>query len=206
VFDVGNVLLRWNPRNLYRRVFEDPQQIEWFLANVCDGAWNEAQDLGRKWGDAVAERIARFPEWEAAIRAYDERWMETLDGEIGENVQVLGELKARGIPLFAITNFSQEKFVLARARHRFFDLFDGIVVSGEEGLMKPDPRIFRLFLDRYGVTAQDCIFIDDNEANIAVASHRFGMSVIHYAEGLDLAEALKKLNVPLPEAEQSQIL
>jgi 2-haloacid dehalogenase len=194
VFDIGNVLLRWNPRNLYRKIFREPGQMEWFLGNVCDGPWNEAQDQGRVWAEAVAERCARFPEWRAEIRAYDERWIEMLDGEISENVQVLESLKTAGVPIYAITNFSKEKFVLAWQRHRFLHRFDGIVVSGEERLLKPDPRIFEVFLRRYGLSAGSCVFIDDSEANVRTAA-RLGMKTIHYAEMLDLRPALQTFGV-----------
>ncbi len=190
MFDIGNVLLRWDPRNLYRKIFSEPDRMEWFLKNVCDGPWNEEQDRGRPWAEAIAERCGRFPEWQAEIRAFDERWLEMLGGEITENVQVLESLGKAGVPRFAITNFSAEKFAVARERHRFFDHFDGIVVSGEERLLKPDPRIFHLFLRRYGLDAQNCIFIDDNEVNIGAAG-RIGMRTVHYTAKLDLCAALR---------------
>lgn len=196
VFDIGNVLLRWDPRNLYRKIFPDESQMEWFLTHVCDGPWNEEQDRGRNWNEAVAERIGRFPDWQEHIRAYDERWLEMLAGEISENVRVLRGLKAAGKRTYAITNFSCEKFALARLHHDFFEHFDGIVVSGEEGLMKPDLRIFQRFLERYDLKAQECIFVDDNSVNVAVACS-LGMSGIHYRESLDLAQALAERGVVL---------
>lgn len=199
VFDIGNVLLRWDPRNLYRKLFETSDRVEWFLSNVCDMPWNEAQDRGRSWADAVSERVARFPEWEREIRAYDNRWLEMLDGEISDNVDVLRRLKTAGTPVYAITNFSREKFAVARTEHGFLDCFDGIVVSGEVGLIKPDRQIFRHFLDRYGLAAADCVFIDDSRANTAAAAE-LGMSTIHYVEPMDLAEALARLGIVLSEA------
>ncbi len=194
VFDIGNVLLRWNPRNLYRKIFSEPEQMEWFLNNVCDGPWNEEQDKGRAWVEAIAERCGRFPEWQAEIQAYDERWFEMLDGEIVENVRVLEGLKKAGVPRFAITNFSTEKFAIAKAYHRFFAHFDGIIVSGEERLLKPDLRIFELFLERYRLNGLHCIFIDDNEANVGAAS-KLGMRTIRYTENLDLGAALRALGL-----------
>lgn len=191
VFDVGNVLLRWNPRNLYRKIFDSVEQMEWFLSHVCDGPWNEAQDRGRAWADAVQERTKTFPQWAAEIRAYDERWMETLGGEIEENVNVLRALKQANVSVYAITNFSKEKFHAARAQFDFFDLFEGIVVSGEEQLIKPDPRIFRLFLNRYQLSPPTCVFVDDSRANV-VAAKKIGMRTIHYEDGLDLAAALDR--------------
>jgi 2-haloacid dehalogenase len=196
VFDIGNVLLRWNPRNLYRKVFQATPQMEWFLANICDTPWNEAQDLGRKWIDAIAERIALFPQWESEIRAYDERWVEMLDGEITENVCLLKQLKSAGMRTFAITNFSTEKLELAKAQFRFFEHFDGMLVSGDVGLIKPDPRIFRLLLERYRLTAANCLFIDDSITNVAVARD-LGMKAIHYQESLDLTVALQEHGIDL---------
>lgn len=190
VFDVGNVLLRWDPRNLYRKIFESGEQMEWFLSHVCDGSWNEAQDRGRAWADAVQERTKVFPQWAAEIRAYDERWMETLGGAIEDNVNILRALKQAGVPVYAITNFSKDKFRAASAQYDFFTLFDGILVSGEEQLIKPDPRIFRLFLNRYRLSPGGCIFIDDSGANVA-AANEIGMRTIHYAEGVDLVAALE---------------
>jgi 2-haloacid dehalogenase len=204
VFDIGNVLLRWNPRNLYRSIFKDSVQMEWFLENICDGPWNESQDLGRKWIEAVAEHTSQFPEWEAEIRAYDERWEEMLAGEITQNVRVLEQLKRSQIRTFAITNFSSEKWALARTKFGFFELFDGIVVSGEVGLIKPDPRIFHLFLDRYGLVAEDCVFIDDSAANVA-AARGIGMSVIHYTESGDLASGLREQGVEVFESAHHRV-
>ena len=201
VFDVGNVLLRWDPRNLYRKIFTRVEQMEWFLSHVCDGPWNEAQDLGRAWADAVLERTQLFPQWAVEIRAYDERWIETLDGAIEENVAILKTLKQARMPVYAITNFSKDKFRAARAQFGFFDWFDGIVVSGEERLIKPDPRIFRLFLDRYRLAAGECLFIDDSRANVTAAKE-IGMRTIHYAEGMDLAAAMQAQGiVALQEAQ-----
>ena len=196
VFDIGNVLLRWDPRNLYRKIFREESEMEWFLAHICDGPWNEEQDRGRTWTEAIAERVARFPDWQDHIRAYDERWLEMLAGEISENVRVLSSLKEAGERTYAITNFSREKFALARLHYGFFDLFDGIVVSGEEGLLKPDLRIFQRFLKRYDLKAHECIFIDDNSNNVA-AARSLGMSSIHYCEPLDLAQTLAERGVVL---------
>lgn len=201
VFDIGNVLLRWDPRNLYRKIFSEETQMEWFLAHVCDGPWNEEQDRGRSWGEAVLERCALFPDWHHHIRAYDERWLEMLAGEISDNVRVLRGLRQAGERTYAITNFSREKFALAKLHYDFLELFDGIVVSGEEGLLKPDLRIFQRFLERYGVNAEECIFIDDNSNNVAAACS-IGMSGIHYQESLDLVRALAERGV-MVEATQS---
>jgi 2-haloacid dehalogenase len=196
VFDIGNVLLRWDPRNLFRKLFaDDAAGMEWFLAHVCDSAWNLEQDRGRSFAAAVTERVAEFPEWEAQIRAYDERWPETLDGVIEPNLALLRRLRAAQVPCYAITNYSREKFALTRTLHPFLDEFDGIVVSGEVGLVKPDPRIFHLLLERHGLAAEACVFIDDSAINVAGAE-AIGMRAIHFTEGDDLAAALRGLGLP----------
>jgi 2-haloacid dehalogenase len=189
VFDIGNVLLRWDPRHLYRKLFDDPGRMEWFLANVCTPEWNLELDRGHPFSTGIVRLIARHPEWAAYIRAFDERWDEMVPGVIEANVTLLEELHAGGVPLYAITNFSREKFASARQRHAFFSLFRGIVVSAHEGLIKPDPAIYRLFLDRYGLTAQACVFIDDSEANVDGA-RAVGMQAIHYQEPMDLGQKL----------------
>jgi HAD superfamily hydrolase (TIGR01509 family) len=189
VFDIGNVLLRWDPRHLYRKVFDDSATMEWFLANVCTLEWNLELDRGHPFSSGIAKLIARHPEWAAYIRAFDERWDEMVPGVIQANVTLLEGLHARGVPLYAITNFSREKFASARERYAFFSLFSGIVVSAHEGLTKPDPAIYRLFLDRYGLTAQACIFIDDSETNVEGA-RAVGMQAIHYKEPMDLGQNL----------------
>ncbi len=151
VFDVGNVLIEWDPRHLYRQLFTDPARMEWFLAEVCTNEWNVEQDRGRPFADAVAERIAKFPDLAAEIRAYDERWPETVPGEIKDTVVLLEALRANGTRTFAITNFSCGEIPLAQKRFGFLNGFEGVVVSGEEKVLKPDPAIYRTLLDRYGL-------------------------------------------------------
>lgn len=196
VFDIGNVLIRWNPRNLYRKLFAgDTVLMEWFLANICSVAWNLEQDRGRSFAEAIADCTTRFPEWEAYIRAYDERWVETLDGAISENVALLRRLDQASVPLYAITNYSVEKFSVTRTLFPFLALFRGIVVSGEERLVKPDPRIYWLLFERYALDPATCVFVDDSTANV-FAARRAGMTAIHYVPGLNLTEALRKLGLP----------
>ena len=179
VFDVGNVLIEWNPRNLYRRIFADRERMEWFLSNVCTSAWNLDLDRGRLIAEAVAERIALFPDLAAEIRAFDERWMEMVPGAIAGSLALLDRLRERGAPLYAITNFSRAKFDVAARRFEFLNHFDGVIVSGDEKLVKPDPAIFRLFLSRYGFSAADCLFIDDSAANVE-AARAIGMAAHHF--------------------------
>jgi 2-haloacid dehalogenase len=198
VFDIGNVLIAWDPRNLYRKVFDDPARMEWFLAEVCHNAWNLEQDRGRLFAEAVAERTAEFPHLEAEIRAYDERWPEMISGPIEGSVKVLEALRARGDRVYAITNFSHEKFAVARDLFPFLQGFDGIVVSGDERVIKPDPAIYRLLIDRYALSPQDCVFVDDSHANVAGAK-AVGMHAIHFTSPEAMIADLQALGFPVPD-------
>ena len=169
IFDLGNVLIAWDPCRLYRRLIPDDAEREWFLAEVCNAEWNERQDAGRSWAEGIAELCVRHPRHAALIQAYREHWTETLDGAIEDSVALLAELKARGVRLLALTNWSQETFPLARERFAFLGWFEGIVVSGEEGLVKPDPRLYRLLLERYSVQPARALFVDDAPRNVAGA-------------------------------------
>jgi 2-haloacid dehalogenase len=192
VFDIGNVLIEWDPRFLYRTIFADEAEMEWFLGHVCTAAWNLEQDRGRPFGDAVAERIALFPEHEQAIRAFDQRWLETVSGPIAGSVDLLSRIRENGIPDYAITNFSHEKFPIAKAHFPFLEGFRGTIVSGEEKLLKPEPEIYRLLLDRYGLEAADCVFIDDSPANVEGA-RAVGMHAVHFTGPEALATDLRRL-------------
>jgi len=189
VFDVGNVLIHWDPKRLYSQFFDDPAQVGWFLDNVCHSAWNLELDRGRAYEEAIAERTAMFPEYAAEIRAYDERWDEMVAGAIEGTVELLERLRAAGVPLYAITNFSRSKFAHATKRFPFLLRFLGTIVSADEGLVKPDPAIFDLFLKRFGLSASDCLFIDDSAANIESA-RRLGMVVHHFHDPERLEKAL----------------
>jgi 2-haloacid dehalogenase len=193
VFDVGNVLIRWDPRNLYRKIFpDDPERMEWFLTHVCAPDWNLEQDRGRSFADGVALLLPRFPEWEAEIRAYDARWPEMLDGEIDENVAILQALREAGEKTYAITNFSREKWDITLDLHPVLRDFDTVVVSADEALVKPDPAIYRALLARAGLDAADCVFVDDSERNVVGARH-VGMQAVHYTPETDLAAELTRL-------------
>jgi 2-haloacid dehalogenase len=196
VFDIGNVLIEWDPRHLYRTIFADDAEIDAFLAEVGLFDWNREFDRGRLFADGVAELTARHPAYAEAIEAFDSRWQETVPGEIAANVAILRSLKANGEVVFGITNFSREKFDETRARFPFLDLIDGVVVSADERLLKPDPAIYRLLCDRYGLAAADCIFIDDTLHNVE-AARDIGMRAIHLTPGFDLAPALREMGVRL---------
>lgn len=196
VFDVGNVLVRWDPHLLYRDLIPDEEKRRWFMTNVCTAAWNIEQDRGRSWEDGVALLVKSHPEWEREIRAYDERWHDTVPGLVDDSVAVLAELKAKGEKVYAITNFSREKWAQCLIRFPFLTSFDGVVVSAHEGLLKPDPAIYRVLMERYGLAAGDCIFIDDSARNIESA-RGVGMQAVHFVEPIDLRAALRGLGVAL---------
>ncbi|MBI2717742.1 MAG: HAD-IA family hydrolase [Rhizobiales bacterium] len=189
VFDLGNVLLRWDPRFLYRKLFADEARMEWFLATVCNNDWNLEQDRGRSFAEGVAEATRRHPELAAEIEAYDRRWHETLPAAIDASVAILEELAAAGHPLFAITNWNGEKFRETRVRFAFLGRFRDIVVSGDVGLIKPDPAIYRLLVARNGLDPARSLFIDDNAANVAGAV-AVGMAGHHFTGPADLRAAL----------------
>ena len=195
IFDLGGVLIDWNPRHLYRKIFGgDVEAMERFLATVCTQEWNLKQDAGRSWQDAVAEAEARHPQHSAHIRAYRERWEETLGGAIEGTVALLDELRSRPVRLLALTNWSAETFPLGKKRFPFLDWFEGIVVSGEEKLIKPDRAIYELLLRRHRVVAQQAVFIDDSPANVEGA-RRVGMHAIHFRDPPALRRELAALGV-----------
>ena len=190
VFDLGGVLIDWNPRYLYRQLFDDEAAMERFLAEVCHSAWNEEQDRGRTFADAVEEAAALYPEQRALIEAYHQRWDEMLAGPIEGTVAILAELMEAGHELHALTNWSAEKFPIARERYAFLDWFATILVSGETRLIKPDPRIFQLLLERIGHEAAACIYIDDSLKNIAAAA-ALGFDAIEFRSPETLRRALE---------------
>lgn len=197
IFDLGNVLIRWNPRNLYKKLFgDDVEGMETFLAEVCHTGWNEQQDLGRTWQEAIEEAIARHPTQEALIRAYRDRWEETLDGAIEDSVTLLDELHANGIRLLALTNWSAETFPIALERFEFLQRFEGIVVSGVEGMIKPSPEIFQLLASRYDVDMSRAVFIDDHRPNIEGAQ-KIGLHAVQFFDAAQLREDLLALGLPV---------
>ena len=171
VFDIGNVLVRWDPRFLFTQYFEDEEKMEWFLAHVCNHEWNLEQDRGRSFAEAVKLAIAQHPDHAEAIAAYDTRWHETLPHAIEGTVAIFKELVGRDAPVYAITNWNGDKFREAKQRFPFLYEFRDIVVSGDERLIKPDPAIYQLLLGRNGLEAADCLFIDDSLKKASYGSH-----------------------------------
>jgi 2-haloacid dehalogenase len=179
VFDLGGVLIDWDPRYLYRKLLADEAAVEEFLATICTPEWNDELDRGRPFAEGVAELAERYPAHAAAITAYHERWPEMLGGAIGGTVELVAELRAGGVPVYALTNWSAETFGIARERYAFLDWFDGVVVSGEERMTKPDPAIFQVLLDRFGLDPAATFYVDDSEANVE-AARRLGFDAVRY--------------------------
>ncbi|TYC67936.1 HAD family phosphatase [Stappia sp. BW2] len=186
VFDIGNVLIEWNPEYLYRELIPDADAREEFLATVCTMEWNLQQDLGRPWAEAVEVLSRQHPDKAELVAAYDERWHDMVPGEIPGTPDLLAQLKAQGTPLYAITNFSEDKFAQTQERFPFLKTsFRDIVVSGIEKEIKPGLRIYEILLERNGLRAENCLFIDDNQHNVE-AARKAGMAAHHFkgAEGL----------------------
>jgi 2-haloacid dehalogenase len=181
VFDLGGVLIDWDPRYLYRKLLADEAAVEEFLATVCTPEWNAEQDRGRPFAEGVAELVERYPVHAAAITAYHERWTEMLGGDVGGTVELLAKLHATGVALYALTNWSAETFGIARERFEFLSWFDGVLVSGEERIIKPDPAIFRLLLDRFGLDPQATFYVDDSPVNVA-AARELGFDAVRFTE------------------------
>ncbi len=179
VFDIGKVLIEWDLRLLLRKLYADPAQADWVHAHVITEDWHAQHDAGRDLADMVAQRIAEFPDHAPAIRAYATRFGETIPGLVPGTPTLLERLAARGVPLFAITNFAAPFWAEYRAGQPLFDHFRDVVVSGVERIAKPDPAIYRLAEPRFGYPAQAMLFIDDNRANIDAAS-ALGWQVHHF--------------------------
>ena len=196
VFDLGGVFVDWNPQYLFRKLFASDEEAQWFEDNICTRDWNLAFDAGDIFAEGVARLITRHPRYWREIQAFDARWKETLGGFIEGTINIHNELIAAEVPTFAITNFSWEKWVSCLPDWPFLEKFDGVVVSGLEGLVKPDPRIFRVFLERYGLAAESCVFIDDNLANV-VSARSVGMEALHFTTPETLRAELIGLGLPL---------
>jgi 2-haloacid dehalogenase len=200
VFDVGNVLLEWDPRRLYRKLSDDPERIESFLTRVCNAEWNHRIDLGEPWDDLIAELAAAHPAHRAWIHAYRQRWDEMLGDLIAESVAALDCLKAAGVPVFGLSNFSTQTWPIAVARYDVLTAFDDVVLSGDVRLAKPDPAIYDLAARRFGVTPSRTLFVDDRADNVAAAAAA-GWLTHHFTDPAGLQPALARLGLPTP-AEQ----
>lgn len=194
-FDFGGVVMDWNPRYFFRDYFNDDEKMEFFLKNIAEDEWNAEQDRGRSLTEGTEIQVAKFPEWEKEIRAYYDNWTTMLKSDIPQNVEVLRKLENSEYELFGLTNWSAETFPYALENYDFFNIFEGkIVVSGDEKLIKPNPEIWHVLLERYQLKAEESVFIDDNINNIEVAKN-IGFITVHIADETNLEKALQNLGL-----------
>lgn len=194
VFDLGGVLIDWDPRYLYRQLFDDPDEMESFLGEVTTAEWNAHQDAGRPWAEAIELLVAEHPERRELIEAFHRRWREMLAGEIPGTVDLLAELRATGIRLLALSNWSAEMFPFARERFDFLNWFEVIVISGDVGVNKPDRRIFEHLVERFGLEPATALFIDDSSANVVTAA-ALGFRAIQFTDAAALRLELVQLGL-----------
>ncbi len=187
IFDFGNVLVQWHPEVVYGEFFGDEAKAWWFLRHVADMDFRQRIDAGESMEDCIREKQAQYPEYEQAVELYRSKWREMLTDEVPGMREVISELRARNYEIFGLTNWSMETFPEARAHFGILQMIDRYVVSGAEGLVKPDPRLFQVLLDRYGLKSEDCSFVDDNPDNVAAAKG-MGMQGILFTN----AETLRK--------------
>ena len=195
IFDFGGVLVNWDPHNVYNKYFaNDTHAIDAFLEEINFSVWNLSQDKGYPFAQAVDDLSAQFPHYAQLIRAYDEEWEESISGIIPETVEVLKKLKVAGYRLYGLTNWSAEKFSIVRHKYEVFDLFEDIVVSGEVKLIKPDPAIFNLLLEKIRLHPEECLVVDDTENNLATA-RKMGFETILFSSPARLESELQQINL-----------
>ncbi len=188
ILDFGAVLLDWNPHYVFDAYFGSAEKADWFLNNICTGQWNAQMDAGKPFAEGVRELTALYPEWEEAIALYQKDWLKMIGEETPGMYELECELKACGYGLYGLTNWSMETFPLVWDR-RIFTILDGMVVSGAEGVVKPDPAIYRLLLERYSLTPGDCLFVDDNIANV-LGARAVGIPAVQFTGAEDLRKIL----------------
>lgn len=195
IFDLGAVLIDWNPRYLYRKIFKTEEEITWFLENICTHDWNEKQDAGRPFEEATDELLVKFPEHEAAIRAWYGRWEETISGDIPGTVEILRQIRdSKKYKLYALTNWSAQTFPWALQNFEFLHWFEGIVVSGVEKSRKPFPEFYQILFDRYKISPSAALFIDDSQRNIDGAQ-AVGLPGIRFQSPEQLKADLNKMGI-----------
>jgi len=201
IFDFGGVIIDWDPRYLYRKLFDGDescgsnlQAMERFLREVDFYHWNARQDEGRPFAEGVAELCVRFPQYSDLIQAYDRRWDESIAGPYPDTLAILRSLREMGYPLYGLSNWSVEKFLLVRHKYEVFDWFETILLSGEVKLTKPDPRIFAVMLERIGREAPECLLVDDSIKNVE-AARQLGFQAIHFQSPEQLQEELCQMEI-----------
>jgi 2-haloacid dehalogenase len=198
VFDIGGIFIDWSPRYLYRKLLDnDEAAVERFLTQICTQEWNEQMDVGMPFAEGVTQLVARYPEQRALIEAYPARWLEMIKGLIQANVDLLYSLDKAGYPLYALSNWPAEKFPVVRQRYDFFNCFKHIMISAEVGYKKPELEIYRLFLERTGLNAEECIFVDDTPPNVE-AAQALGFKAIYAFSPGQLRNDLQGLGINIP--------
>jgi 2-haloacid dehalogenase len=191
IFDLGGVLIDWNPAYVFDKLIEDEEKRRQFFAEICTSAWNEEQDAGRSLQEATQLLVDQYPEWQEYIEAFYGRWEEMLGGPIHETVDIFRQLKeSNRYKLYALTNWSAELFPVALRKYDFLHWFDGRLVSGEEKTRKPFPEIYQLTVDRFNINKAEALFIDDNVRN-AEAAQAFGIPTIRFQSPAQLREELE---------------
>jgi 2-haloacid dehalogenase len=196
VFDLGGVLIDWDPRYVYRPLFDNPADMEEFLGSVCTPDWHRAHDLGADIRQSCEQLARRYPEHRDMIMVWAERGEQMAAGQFDDTVQVLGNVKAAGVRCYALSNMEPDAFRVRRARFPFMDWFDAYVISGLEGVAKPDRRIFEILLRRHGLRPQACVFIDDQARNVA-AARELGLVGLHFSSAARLRQDLSDLGLPV---------
>jgi len=202
VFDIGGVLIDWDPRYLYRQLIADPAELDDFLARICTDTWHRRHDLGVDIEQSCRELARLHPEHGDLIMAWAYRGEEMIVGTLDDTVAVLAELNSAGVRCLALSNMEAETFVKRRSRFAFFDLLDGWVISAHEGVAKPDRQIFEILLSRYGLDPAATVFIDDNAANVAAAA-KLGVVAIDFTTAAQLTKELRGLGLPVCPPETS---
>jgi len=196
IFDLGNVLIPFNPRWLFRKMLPDEASIDAFFAETDFEAWNLQMDTGLPFAEGIAAHSRKYPHYRPLFEAFFTRWQETVGEPITESIDIFRTLRQNGIRTYALTNFSAETYPLAVARFPFLNDFDGTLVSGVEGLIKPDPAIYQLLMQRHAIEPSRAVFIDDRLENVE-AAQRVGLHGIHFLEAMALRPELRKLGLPI---------
>lgn len=197
IFDLGGVLVDWNPRYVFDPYFSNTQRCNFFLENICNDEWRLATDCGKPFRQAVEERSAEYPEWATPISLFAEKWKSMLGPQISGMAELITDLKLKHYHVYGLTNWSDETFPYARFQYKIFDLLEGIVISGEERMVKPDPRIYTLLLDRYNLKAEESLFVDDSEKNV-LGAENVGMKAILFSDAGKLRRDLNnRFDIPV---------
>lgn len=194
IFDLGNVLVKWDPANLYKKIFSNEAERSHFLRNICSMEWHTLQDGGRSPQEGTAELVKQFPEHETAIRAFYDRWEEMFDGAIEGSVAILKAVKEAGYKVYALSNWNADLFQRTLPDFPFLNWFDGKIISSEENMKKPDEPIYQLLFERFSINPESAVFIDDNADNVATAK-RLGLHGILFTSPEDLRNALQTLKI-----------